>query len=233
MAADKNAPRPDSSTAPEPSGTIGQDGQPDGGTQGGTPGEIIPPSPGRGRPRTNHGRIAENRRAADERYAAKKSGRAPSPEAQKQAVKPTSAGYANTIVAAHDQAADALSMPELRITLSTAQKLESAVSDVMADRGVVMQTPRAHMMTLVSLVAIIYGPILLALVRRYMAWRKAMDEPPAPTVQRAPTKHVQTGVETINTEGGKPESDWQIFGNGQAIAGAFMPMPGQAAGAVA
>jgi hypothetical protein len=190
----------------------------------------IPPAARTGRPRKNFGKAAEKRREADSRYAARKAGIIPpaGKESAHLAAPPKStAGYADELVIWHEEAAEIMGMPELRLKPARAQKLERAFTEVMNDRGVTLKSPRAHMMSLIFIVALIYVPMILAVMRKLARERASaaqasvVNQPmPAPSepVVSAP------GFETINPQG-KPETEMQIFGNGK-VAGAFFDTSG-------
>jgi hypothetical protein len=224
--------------AAEPAGGKG------GGTQAGrgpykkrgAPSGAIPPAVPRGRKITNHGPAAQARRDADARYAARKNG-IPIPEAPRETVRAdaegkgyTSPGYARGLVKFHAQAAEITGLAVFKIELQEARELENRFMDVMADRGIVLTSKKANMHMLVLIVLSIYGPILLAVARKFLFAPPPPQHTPLRNDVRGPAGPVNNpnpqpfDFRTVNANG-KPESDVQIISDGTQVAGAFSRSP--------
>ncbi len=198
----------------------------------------------RGRKPKAFGPIAEARAAANERYRTRTGTAAGQNGAPREAVtppRPTSPGYAKQLVRYHDEIAELLEMPVIKIEIKQALELEQNVMEVLADRNVVLTSPKAHMFALVGCVAMIYGPILIALVRKYLL--KPSEAPQAqympppvnvtpirPQAGQGATRRPEVapnnppGIRTVNAHG-KPESDVQMFDSGETARGALFQTP--------
>ena len=199
-----------------------------------------PPAPARrGRKPKTFGPVAEARREANERYEAKKSkaGASLGGDGEQTRAEPPpkarSPGYAKQLVRYHEEAAALLEMPELKISQASAEELEWCVMEVLADNNVVLTSPRAHMWGLIGCVAMIYGPIVLALVRRFVIKPPGTQGENVVPLQRPPARPAQAQqaaaapvFRTVNPSG-FPEKDVQVFDDGTRAAGAFISEPGQ------
>lgn len=211
-------------------------------------------APGKpGRPRTNHGPAAQARRDADTRAAARKAlkaengGQLPpgAPVAPKEP-RPSVAGYSRRIVKTHKMAAAALDMPELELDREEARDLEECVTEYLSMKGIPIRTQDRVTFDLVWCVVSIYGPILIAVVRRFVMPPKPKPQlyqggaagpqvQPAqpmapPSVEPAPFVFRPPPVAPVRTENknpGFPETERTIFSDGTTASGLLFNGPAQ------
>ncbi len=116
-------------------------------------------------------------------------------------------------------------MPELRIEAEEARELEENVMMVLADRGITLRSETGNMVALAWCVVTIYGPIVLALLRKFIFAPKPQAAANQNQQTPNPQQSAPAGFSTFNPRG-FPESEVQIMPGGGQVAGAIFRTPG-------
>jgi len=143
-------------------------------------------------------------------------------------------------------AAVTLGMPELRIEPARARRLEDNFMAVLADRGITLTGPGANMNRLIFSIITLYGPMIMALLRRFVfdqGQKNSTGTQQVPTPRQPgaqPPQQTQSQPETTvftpdftkpadltpfnNT--GFPETAGHKFPDGSAVVGSFIDTSG-------